>query len=172
MKTVVSILSAIILFSLTTVAFAAVNTTQKIAVVDVQAVLTQSPQTKTLADKIKKQFGSRENSLKKDQKTLQSDQAKLDKNGSVMSDKDRSALEDKIISEKSAFQGHVAAFQQDITTAQSEAMQSLLDQIKNVVEQVAKKDGYTLVMEKRSTAYATNDVDITNAVVSAMKKAA
>ncbi len=154
MKTIVSMVLASLLFCVSTVGVAADNSRlQKIAVVDVQQVLAKSPQTKKVADKIKKQFKSREAKLQTDQKKLQANQAKLDKDSSVMSDKNRGALRDKIISQRAAFQERVVAFQQDINDAQSKAMQSYLNKIKNNVTKVAKQKGYALVVEMRSVAF-------------------
>lgn len=170
MKRIFSCLTGIVLVGVATLGFAtSAMADQKIGVVDVQKVLTESPQTKQVASSIKKQFASRESKLKADQKTLQADQAKLDKNGAVMSAKNRAALQDKIISEKSAFQGRVAAFQQDVNSAQSTAMQGLLNKIKTNVSDFAKKQGYTLIVTKRSVAYASNEVDITDQVIATMK---
>lgn len=143
---------------------------QKIGVVDVQQVLAQSPQTKKVADSIKSKFKKREAQLKKDQEKLQANQSKLDKDGSVMSDKDRAKLRDSIISGRAAFQGRVAAFQQDVSEAQAKAMQNLLNDIKTIVNSIAQKEHYTVVVEKRSIAYVADGFDITSKVISAMKK--
>ena len=172
MKRIFSYIASVVLVGVVTLGFTAnAMADQKIGVVDVQQVLTEVPQTKQVAADIKKQFAARESKLKADQKTLQADQAKLDKDAAVMAAKDRSALQDRIISEKSAFQGHVAAFQQDVNSAQSTAMQGLLNKIKTAVGDFARKQGYTLIVTKNSVAYAANEVDVTQQVIAAMKSA-
>lgn len=171
MKTILSAVMACVLLAASTFVMAAGSAAvQKIGVVDIQQVLTASPQTKRVADKIKKKFQSREAALKKDQEKLQTNQKKLEKDGSVMSDKQRMALRDKIIADRSAFQGRVAAFQQDISNAQAKGMQDLLDKIKDVISSIANKENYTAIIEMRSVAFVADGNDITQAVVKAMKK--
>ncbi len=146
------------------------NAGVKIGVVDVQTVVQKSPQMATVAAKLKQQFKPREQAIVGKQKQLQADQKKYDKNASVMSSKDRAALQDKIIAEKSTLQGQIAAFQRDITNEQNSAMQNILNQVKTAVKSVAQQGGYTLVLQKQSLAFSTGGVDITKAVLVAMKK--
>jgi len=143
----------------------AATATQKIGVVNVQEILQKAPQIAKIRTDLQKKFGTQEKKLEGMQKNLQANAEKLHKDSSVMSAKDRKALEDKVVKEQENLQKGQLAFQQEFMKAQNKQLGDFLAKVRNVVENVAKKDGYSIVLTKASVAFAGDQLDITSEVL-------
>ena len=146
------------------------NADIKMGVLDLQAVLQQSPQVKTADAKFKSEFGPREQKLKAQADSLQKEIDTLNRNAAVMSTAEQAKAKDKIGKDQDNFQQAQQQFQQDVQTAQGKAMQQILTQIKNVVSTLAEQKGFDIVVQKSSVVYSKDEYDITTQVVKAMKK--
>jgi outer membrane protein len=142
----------------------------KIAVVDVRQALQKSPQMTSATADLDKQFKSRQQNLVDEQKDLQADTMKLNKEGAVMKNEDRIALQDKIVSKQKKVQSDMASFKQDLEAAQGQAMQKIVTKFTNVVTKIAEKNGYQLVLSRDATPYFKPEFDITSQVSQALSK--
>ncbi len=140
-----------------------------IGVVDLSQVLKNSPQMKSAAEKLKKEFKPRQEKILSAQKTFQADQAKLKRNGSVMSESELEDAKNKLSDEGRDLQRMQEDYQQDIQTAQQQAMQGVLAQIDKIVQNIASKDHYDVIFQRNGVAYASSRVDITAEVIKALK---
>ncbi len=145
------------------------GTNLKIGVIDVQQILQKSPQIATINAQLTKDFKPRQDKIVAAQKDLQAQADKLNKNANVMGDADRNKLQDQIIAEKANVQGMAISFQRDLSQAQSKAMQDFMNQLTQVVNGVAKKSNYDLILQRAGVPYANNSLDITNEVLDALK---
>lgn len=146
------------------------GTTLKIGVIDVQVILQKSPQIAAINSQLTKQFKPRQDKIVAAQKDLQAEVDKLNKNANVMSDADRNKLQDQVIADKANVQGMAISFQRDLQQAQSKAMQDFMNQLTAVVNDVAKKDGYDLILQRAGVPYANNSLDVTQQVLQALDK--
>lgn len=162
MKKVLALLSSILLVAAGTQAYAA--DTSKIAVVNVQQVLLQSSKVAEVNTKLQDQFKPRQETLAARQKTLQDEMDKFNKNSSSMKPTERDALEKKLNDEKSAFLKDAGAFQKDVNAEQNKAMQTILKQLSAVISDMAKKSGYSLVLDSQAVVYSADATDITKDV--------
>lgn len=158
-KLIVAMLAA---FALTMSASASAA---KIAVVDLQTVLKNSSEVQKIRQNLKEKFSDKRQSLQKAQANLQSLMKKYKKNKSVMTDKKKEALEDKIDEARQRVQSLQSDFQQQYISAQNEQLSSFVDKVKGKVQKIAKSKGYDLVLEQNSVAYASDDMDITDTVL-------
>jgi outer membrane protein len=142
----------------------------KIGVLDLQAVLQQSPQVQSADVKFRKEFGPREQRLKAQADALQTEVDQLNRNAAVMSAAEQGKAKDKIAKDQDSLQQAQAQFQQDVQTAQGKAMQQILTQIKSVVATLAQQKAYDLVLQKSSVVYSKDEYDITSQVVKQLKK--
>jgi outer membrane protein len=165
-KLLISIMTVGLLGSL---AFDA-NADIKIGVLDLQAVLQQSPQVQSADVKFKKEFAPREQKLKAQANAIQAEVDQLNRNASVMSATQQGKAKDKISKDQDDFQQAQSQFQQDVQTAQGKAMQQILAQIKSVVATIAAQKDYDLVVQKSSVVYAKDQYDVTTEVIKALKK--
>lgn len=170
-KTVFALVSALTLFLAAGNVSAATETSGlKVAVVDMQQVLQKASQIKTINNQLTNQFKPRQDKIVAQQKTLQDETNKLEKEGSVMSPADRGKLQDKIIKERADLQGIAIAFQRDVSAAQNQAMQGFMNKFTSAVSKVAKAGNYDLVMQRSGVPYVKEDLDITKQVLDELNK--
>lgn len=143
----------------------AADASLKIGIVNLQQILQNSPQMKKMGDQLRADFSSREKKLTDEQKSLQAAIADFSKNSSVMNDDQRKKQQDKLIAQQRAFEKSQEQFQQDLIAAQNSMIKKLVDQVKSVVSQVAKKNGYDLILAESSVAYSKDGIDITKDVM-------
>jgi len=170
MKKVVALIGSILLIGGTQVLAAPATTanqaitTSNIAVVNVQQVFQQSPKIAELNKKLQNQFKSRQDKLVSAQKTLQDDLDKFKKESPTMSQKDKDALQKKIVDNQASLAKDASTFQQDLAKEQGKIMKSVLSQLNEIISGIAKKNGYNLVLDSQAIIYATDSADITKQV--------
>jgi len=145
-------------------------TTLKIGVIDVQTILQKSPQIAAINNQLTKQFKPRQDKIVAAQKDLQAEADKLQKNANVMNDADRNKLQDQIIADKANVQGMAISFRRDLQQAQSKAMQDFMNQLTGVVNDVAKKGGYDLILQRAGVPYSNPNLDMTQQVLQELNK--
>lgn len=143
----------------------------KLAVVDMQAVLQKAPQIAKINEALTHQFKSRQEGIVKAQNELQKEASNLQKNSAVMKTDERTNLESKLMTDQNKVKSMIAAFQSDLSKRQSESLHGFSQQLDSVVSKVAAQSGYDLVIQKGSTLYAKNNLDITQQILDALKRA-
>lgn len=142
----------------------------KVAVVNVQQVLQQSPKVADLSKKLENDFKARQNKINDEQKTLQDQLDKLKKESPTMSQKDRDAMQKKIASDRSELVKQVVAYQQDLQKEQNKIMQNILGELNGIVANIAKAQGYGLVLDAQAVIFAVDGNDITKDVAKQFNK--
>lgn len=143
----------------------------KLAVVDMQVILQKASQIAKINDALTRQFKGRQDSIVKAQNELQKEAANLQKNAAVMKADERSNLENKLMIDRNNVNSMIAAFQKDLSRKQSESLHGFSQQLDSVVSKVAAQSGYDLVIQKGSTLYAKNNLDITQQILDELKRA-
>lgn len=136
----------------------------KVAVVNVQQVLQQSPRVAELSKKLEGQFKARQTKISDEQKTLQDELDKFKKESPTMSQKDRDATQKKIASDRADLVKQVVAYQQDLQKEQNKIMQGILGDLNGIVSTIAKSQNYTLVLDSQAVIFASDGNDITKDV--------
>ncbi|SRR5579883_498409 len=165
MKKVLALVSSVLLIA-GTQAYAQTNVAGQpnIAVVNVQQVFQQSPKIAELNKKLQSQFKPRQDKLVAAQKDLQDELDKFKKESPTMNQKDRDALQRKIVDDQSSLSKDASAFQQDLAKEQGKIMKSVLAQLNDIISGIAKKDNYSLVLDSQAVIYANDSADITKDV--------
>ncbi|HLB41386.1 MAG TPA: OmpH family outer membrane protein [Gammaproteobacteria bacterium] len=136
----------------------------KVAVVNVQQVLQQSPKVAEYSKKLESQFKARQTKIGDEQKTLQDELEKFKKESPTMSEKERNDLQKKIAAERSDLVKKVVAYQQDLQKEQNKIMQGILGDINGIVTTIAKNQNYALVLDSQAVIFAADGNDITKDV--------
>jgi outer membrane protein len=142
----------------------------RVAVLDVQQILQQSPQLKAMADKAKKEFKPREEKILALQKTVADNDAKLKKDATVMTASEVTKLQEKIASDQRNLRRLEEDFMQDANKAQKVMMDKIVSQVNEIVEKVADEGHFDLILQKNNVAFASPRVDLTSKVLAEMKK--
>lgn len=133
----------------------------KVAVVNVQQVLQQSPRVADLSKKLEGEFKARQAKINDEQKALQDMMDKFKKESPTMNQKDKDAMQKKIADMRSDLVTKVVAYQQDLQKEQNRIMQNVLGDLNSVVATIAKSQSYALVLDSQAVIYSSggnNDI--------------
>jgi outer membrane protein len=143
----------------------------KIGYVDMQKAI----QATKAGQKAKKDL---ETEFEKRKKTLQAKEADLKKEGEELEKKAMVLSEDVRTKKQKDFQTNMMEFQQTVQKNQQEIQQEerkltepILKKLQSVIEETAKKDAYTVILEKRENGvlWAQKELDITDQIVKAFE---
>ncbi|ACI20321.1 MULTISPECIES: OmpH family outer membrane protein [Thermodesulfovibrio] len=140
----------------------------KIGVVDLYRVLNESEEGKKSVNELQSMLESRQKTLEEKQKKIQSLKEELEKKRSVLSEDARKAKEEEIERLGRDFQRTAADYQVELQKKQNEITQSMLKEIRQLINDFAQKEGYNLIFEKAEQIilFATPEVDITDKIIS------
>ncbi|MEN2994565.1 MAG: OmpH family outer membrane protein [Thermodesulfovibrio sp.] len=156
----------IFIFTLSCVSFA--HAEVKIGVVDLYRVLNESEEGKKSINELQSMFEARQKTLEEKQKKIQSLKEELEKKRSVLSEEARKAKEEEIERLGRDLQRTAADYQVELQKKQNEITQSMLREIRQIINDFAKKEGYSLILEKveQIILFTTPEVDITDKIIS------
>lgn len=163
MKIMFKSLVALFAVVFATVSFAAADV--KIAVIDVQEILQKAPQIKKINDALTAKFKPRQEKILAQETKLKQDMQKQEKNGAVLSATEKSTLQNDSDKQKRELQRLGQDYQQDLTGEQNQAMQQFFTQLKTVIDKIAQKEQYALILQKEGVPYAASKIDITQQVL-------
>lgn len=153
------------------VSVASAKETFKVAVIDPQAVIEKSKAGRRALANLKKHAEAREKVLKSDQEELQQLQEEIQKAGSE-TPKDVIARKQELFAKKfQEFQKRGQEFQRELNEKQKELVREYMEKIQTATQAVAKRHGFSLVIDKGSDAtlkivlYHRKGLDITNEVI-------
>jgi outer membrane protein len=143
----------------------------KIGYVNYSALLQDSPDAKVIADSLRNEFLPRQRELQTLQQSLKAREDKLTKDGATMTD-DQRAREDKAIRDgERELQRKQSEAQDDLNTRRNEELSTLQKSLVEKVRGFAKLQNFDLILAD-GVIYATNAVDITPQVLSALNAGA
>ncbi len=154
------------IFTLSFVSFA--HAQLRIGVVDLYRVLNESEEGKKSVNELQNMLEARQKTLEEKQKKIQSLKEELEKKRSVLSEDARKAKEEEIERLGRDFQRTAADYQVELQKKQSEITQSMLKEIRQLINDFAQKEGYNLILEKAEQIilFTTSEVDITDKIIS------
>ncbi len=142
----------------------------KIAVVDVQALMGESKAGKSIQAQLNKQresfqgeFSKLEKDLGETEKKLAAEKAKM--NAADFESK-RKDFEAKVVDARK----QVQARRQALEKGTSDVLMDLRKAIVKIVADMSQKEGYTLVIARQDVVIARNDMDITDKVMAQLDK--
>jgi len=139
----------------------------KIGFVDVQKVIFTSQAGQKIKKEIDSLVAKNKDGFKKQEKEIQAMQKKFEKEKLTLSksqkEKKQKAFQEKVVGYKKA----VAALQQKAKKKEADYTRKALKQIKDIVNDIAKKDKYNILLEvgQSGLLYADDDLDLTQRVL-------
>ena len=143
----------------------------KIAVIDQVAVLTQSAQAKVMVQKMKNDTAADEQKLKTMGAALEKTSKQLETDSAVMSEAQRQKSLKDFEKKRADFFELQQKLQKRYQDGQQNIVQVMTPKVKQVLEQIVKKGGYDVVIQRQALVYVGPGLDITAAVISAMDAA-
>ncbi len=143
----------------------------KIATVDIQRVMQEAPQVQSLRQSMEKDFGARQKQLTSDQDAFVKKQEGFERDKAVMSADKRKQQEQDLVNQRQTLLRKQQDFQNDLQKSQTEGLQRIEKLVRQAVEDIAKRDGYDLVLlQGVGVAYAKPNMDVTDKVMDQIKK--
>ena len=148
-------------------AFTATAAETKIGVVDLQKALNLSAEGKAAKEKISSKVKDYETVINKQQAELKSLKEDLEKQSAVLSPEARDSKEHDYQQKLKEFQRYTKDVQDELQQQDSEHTNRIIDKLVKLVQEVGKRDGYDLIVERNSggVIYAGDKVDITDVVL-------
>lgn len=140
----------------------------KIGVVDLHEIFAKAPEVKVIKENLETKFKPRQQKLVAAQNDIKSDMDKLQKDGAVMSSSDKKLLQEKIMKAQQDLEKKGSQYQQDLNSAQNQAMETFFGKVKKVIDALAKKEKYNLVLQRDNVPYMDENLNITKKVVAAL----
>jgi outer membrane protein len=149
---------------------ASLNAAGKTAYINSKVLLEQSPQAVAANAELQKQFGDREQSLRKLAKEIQQMEGTYKNDNAVMSADQKKKAEDNIVLNKRRFQFEQQSLKEDLQSKQRELLQKVQIEIKAIIETYGRDNGYDFIFTDSSIAYASDAVNVTEKILNELKK--
>ncbi len=141
----------------------------KIGFVDLQRALNQSDAGQAAKQQIGKTVEEYEGRVAQRQRELQRMKEELEKQSVVLADEARTARERDYQQKVRDYQRFTQDIQEELQRQDAQFTQRILRELIQVIDEVGKKEGYTLVLEKTESSilYASDQIDMTDQVIKA-----
>ncbi|MCI0569570.1 MAG: OmpH family outer membrane protein [Myxococcaceae bacterium] len=157
-------LAAVSVLSTSAVALAA---DFKMGVVDVEAVMAQTEDGKAARARMQKWLETQQKTMEKEQQAFLKEKETLEKQASAMSPETLTQKQGELQKKYVDLAQKAQKLQGEAQAKEMEEIKPILTRIDQVVQQVAKKDGLSVVLEKRNSgiAYLAQGLDYTEEVI-------
>jgi outer membrane protein len=137
----------------------------KVAIVDVQRAIRETSDGKKAEATLRKEMEDMQKKVQADGKKIQEAMEDLRKQAMVMDEKTRRGKEEAIQAQIMKLRESEAKNQQKFQERDQEISGPIVKRIREVVAQISKEKGYTLVIDGGNVIYAQDQDDITQEVV-------
>jgi len=142
----------------------------KIGVVIVNRLLEESPQAIAAQKKLRSEFSTRDKKVIEQQKSMKSKEDKLKRDGSVMSEAERTKLDKEIRNLRRDLRRAIDELREDRTIRTNQELGKLQKVVNQAIKDVGKAEGYDVILYE-GVAYASKNADLTEKILSRLKEA-
>jgi outer membrane protein len=148
---------------------AALASDYRIAVVDPNQVVEQSPQYEAARGALQREVEERERMLREQQDQISALQGRLEREGALMSESEIQRLQNDIRSRTRKLKYARDEFQEDFALRQNELRTKLALQVREVIVEVAKEEKIDLVVSE-GLVYFSPRIDISTQIIERLKQ--
>ncbi|WP_373509284.1 OmpH family outer membrane protein [Thiocapsa sp.] len=141
----------------------------RIAVVDPNQVVEQSPQYEAARGALQREVEERERVLREQQDQISALQGRLEREGALMSESEIQRLQNDIRSRTRKLKYARDEFQEDFALRQNELRTKLALQVREVIVEVAKEEKIDLVVSE-GLVYFSPRIDISTQIIERLKQ--
>jgi outer membrane protein len=141
----------------------------KIGVINVAALIEQSPQAATVQKKLQDEFGPRQRELAAMQTGLRTQVETFQRDSPVMGEAERVNLERQIREAQREYQRTETELREDLDLRQNEEIGQLQRAVLLKAQEYARAEKYDLVLTDSNVIFGSTAVDITAAVLAMLK---
>lgn len=155
--------SILFLLSVGSLAFGA--DVAKIGIIDLQKILESSVAGKSIQNELKLQKDKMESDLKQKGAEIETIGKRLEREAMVMSKDMREEKEREQRIKINDFKSLQKKYRTELQKLEAQLMNELQDDLKGLVENIGKKEGYLMIINKLGVLYAPTSIDITDKVI-------
>ena len=155
---------ALIAASLVLITWTSSAQANNVAVADSQAAVLASDIAKKTIDDLNTSLKPQRERLEKLRSEIQGIQEKFQKNGAVLSDKDKKDLQAQGQNKLNEYSSMTDGVQRRIEEAQANMLKTLMPKMEKVVEELRKEGNYDIIIEKKYAIWSTDSVDLTKKI--------
>lgn len=139
----------------------------RVALVDMQRALSESKAGVKAQKAYEKQVRSAQADLDSKKEDFEKEKGKFEKQRDSLSDKARLEKEEKLIGLEKNLKRSFQDTQEKLRRENAKIVSELVGELRKVVSEVGKDDGFTMILESssQSVLYADNSIDITDKVI-------
>jgi outer membrane protein len=137
----------------------------KFGSIDVQKVLNESESGKKAKTDLEVLIKAKQSTIDEKGKTVEKLKADIEKQASVLSADARKNKEEELEKSVREYQRLVQDSQAEIKKKEAELTDTILKDIKDLVEKTGETEGYALILEKGMILYSNKGIDITDAIL-------
>lgn len=141
----------------------------KIGYVSLERIMRESTGAKAAEVRLTQEFAKRDKELQELSATLKARADKLDKDGPVLSEADRTRQQRDLQDMDREFQRRRREFQEDLNQRKNEELQSLVERAQRIVRQIAEDEKYDIILQ--DAVYVGPRVDVTDKVLKTLDAA-
>jgi outer membrane protein len=147
----------------------AVSEDLRIAVIDPNRVVEESPQYDAAREALRAEVTDRETSLIEQQENIDELNDRLERDGALMSEDEITRLQDDIRTRTRRLRYAKAEWQEDFARRQTELRTKLVKQVEEVVKRVAEEQAVDIILSE-GVIYSSDRVDISSEVIDRLKQ--
>jgi outer membrane protein len=137
----------------------------KLAVVDVQRAVMQTEDGLRAQATLKKLFDSRQQELNKRQTEMQRQKEDIDKQAKVLSPPALQKKVDEWQRDMQELQTTFVEYNKELEKKQKELTDPIFERVVGAIKRIAGTDGYDLIVDRATVAFARSDLDLTDRVI-------
>ena len=143
---------------------------QRIAVVDVQAVFSQLPQSAMIEQTLKTEFKDQIDEVQRLAKDLEYNIEKAQRENATLSDQEKQTLQQQIIALQQNYEAKAKPLDMNTRRRQAEERNKILALIRTAINNIAAEDKYDLVLQSSAVAFIDPADDISGKVIEQVSK--
>lgn len=143
---------------------------QKIGVVNFQEVMSKIPQTAVVMQTLEAEFKDEKADLAQLEKDIKYFQEKKQRDGALMSKKEKEELDKNIGVKYQEYQAKGKVFQQKTGVRQNEETTKIIALVRQAINSIAASDNYDLILEQKAIVFSKPKASITDKVVKKVSK--
>ena len=136
----------------------------KIAVADTQAALMASDAAKKTVEKLQIELKVQRERMVQLKTEIEALQAKAQKDGAVMSDKDKKDLQKQAEGKFQEYNNLGQTVQKRTQEVQNELLQRMIPKMEAAIDELQKASKYDIIIEKKNVIFADPSVDLTRKI--------
>jgi len=168
-KRVVGCIGSLLIVAVVGVNSQAADTT-KIGVIDMKKVLSASTAGQKAQSVIEEKMKALQGTLKKDQDDLVALQKDMEKKGSAWTDAVKQEKAKTFQKKRNDLAAKEENANLELKKMREENVNPILKKLEEIVEKVAKNDGYSLILPRNVVLYSSESTDISDKVTSELNK--